>query len=69
MLNRFVTSKRHKQTSDTISWFESNKLLTFVDVNDVGVLNGGHDLDLPSNPDQVGLRLDLALLDRFDRDL
>ena len=50
-------------------WFRSNELLAFVDVNDVGVLNGGHDLDLPSDPDQVGLRLDLALLDRLDRDL
>ena len=38
-------------------------------MNDVWVLNGGHDLDLPTDPDEVGLGLDLALLDRLDSDL
>ena len=41
-------------------------MLTFVDVNDVWVLNGRHDLDLSSDSDEVGLCLDLALLDRLD---
>ena len=44
-------------------------VLTFVDVDDVGVLDRGHDLDLSANSDQVRLRLDLALLDRLDRHL
>jgi len=43
--------------------------LTLVDVDDVGVLDGGHDLDLPPDPDEVRLRLYLALLDRLDRNL
>ena len=44
-------------------------MLTFVDVNDVWVLDGRHDLDLSSDSDEVGLCLDLALLDRLDRHL
>ena len=44
-------------------------VLTFVDVDDVGVLDRGHDLDLSANSDQVRLCLDLALLDRLDRHL
>ena len=44
-------------------------VLTFVDVNDVWVLNGRHDLDLSSDSDEVGLCLNLALLDRLDRHL
>ena len=44
-------------------------VLTFVDVDDVRVLDGGHDLDLSANSDQIRLRLDLALLDRLDRHL
>jgi hypothetical protein len=43
--------------------------LTLVDVDNVGVLDGGHDLDLPPDPDEVRLRLNLALLDRLDRNL
>ena len=39
---------------------------TFVDVNDVWMLDGGHDLDLSPDSDEVGLCLDLALLDRLD---
>jgi hypothetical protein len=46
-----------------------NVKLTLVDVDDVRVLDGGHDLDLPSDPDEVRLRLYLALLDRLDRNL
>jgi hypothetical protein len=46
-----------------------NVQLTLVDVDDVGVLDGGHDLDLPPDPDEVRLRLYLALLDRLDRNL
>jgi len=38
----------------------------FVDVNNVWVLNGRHDLDLSSDSDEVGLCLDLALLDCLD---
>ena len=41
-------------------------MLTFVDVNDVWVLNRRHDLDLSSDSDEVGLCLDLALLDCLD---
>ena len=41
-------------------------LVTFVDVNNVWVLNGRHDLDLSSDSDEVGLCLDLALLDCLD---
>ena len=33
------------------------------------MLNGGHDLNLPTDPDEVSLGLDLALLDRLDRNL
>ena len=44
-------------------------VLTFVDVNDVWVLNGRHDLDLSSDSDEVGLCLNLALLDCLDRHL
>ena len=44
-------------------------VLTFVDVDDVWVLDRGHDLDLSANSDQVRLRFDLALLDRLDRHL
>ncbi len=33
------------------------------------MLDGGHDLDLPPDPDEVCLRLYLALLDRLDRNL
>ncbi len=33
------------------------------------MLDGGHDLDLPPDPDEVRLRLNLALLDRLDRNL
>ena len=44
-------------------------VLTFVDVDDVGVVDGGHDLYLPPDPHEVRLRLDLALLDRLDRHL
>ena len=40
--------------------------LTFVDVNDVRMLNWGHDLDLSSDPDQICLGLYLALLDGLD---
>ena len=43
--------------------------LTFVDVNDVWVLDGGHDLYFSSDPDQVCLRLYLALFNGFDGDL
>ena len=39
---------------------------TFVDVNDVRMLNWGHDLYLPPDPDQVCLCLYLALFDGFD---
>ncbi len=46
-----------------------NAKLTLVDVDDVGVLDRGHDLDLPPDPDEVRLRLYLALLDRLDRNL
>ena len=42
------------------------KNLTFIDVNDVWMLDGGHDLDLSPDSDEVGLCLDLALLDRLD---
>jgi hypothetical protein len=38
-------------------------------VDDVGVLDRGHDLDLPPDPDEVRLCLNLALLDRLDRNL
>jgi hypothetical protein len=38
-------------------------------VDDVGVLDRGHDLDFAPDPDEVGLRLDLGLLDRLDRHL
>ena len=44
----------------------ATKNLTFVDVNDVWMLDGGHDLDLSPDSDEVGLCLDLALLDRLD---
>ena len=44
-------------------------MLTLVDVYDVRVLDGGHDLNLPPDPDQVGLGLDLGLLDRLDGNL
>ena len=44
----------------------AKKNLTFVDVNDVWMLDGGHDLDLSPDSDEVGLCLDLALLDRLD---
>ena len=44
----------------------AKKDLTFVDVNDVWMLDGGHDLDLSPDSDEVGLCLDLALLDRLD---
>ena len=47
----------------------SSPPLTFIDVNDVGMLDGGHDLDLSSDPDQVCLRLYLALLDGLDGNL
>ena len=47
----------------------AKKNLTFVDVNDVWMLDGGHDLDLSPDSDEVGLCLDLALLDRLDRHL
>ena len=47
----------------------ATKNLTFVDVNDVWMLDGGHDLDLSPDSDEVGLCLDLALLDRLDRHL
>ena len=50
-----------------LSLFKKN--LTFVDVNDVWMLDGGHDLDLSPDSDEVGLCLDLALLDRLDRHL
>ena len=40
--------------------------LTFIDVDDVGMLDRGHDLDLSSDPDQIRLRLYLALLDGLD---
>ena len=44
----------------------ATKNLTFVDVNDVWMLDGRHDLDLSPDSDEVGLCLDLALLDRLD---
>ena len=43
--------------------------VTFIDMDDVGVLDGRHDLDLSSDPDQVGLCLYLTLLDGLDGDL
>lgn len=38
-------------------------------MNDVGMLNGGHDLDLPADPQGVLLSLDLGFLDGLDRHL
>lgn len=39
---------------------------TFVNVNDLRMLNGGHDLDFSSDPHQVLFRFDLGFLDRLD---
>jgi len=40
--------------------------LTFIDVDDVGMADGGHDLDLAADADEIGLRFNLGFLDRFD---
>lgn len=43
--------------------------LTFVHGDDVGVVEGGHDLNLPPDVDEVLLILDFVLPDGFDGDL
>ena len=40
--------------------------LAFIDVDDVRVMDGGHDLNLPPDPYEICLRLDFRLLDRLD---
>ena len=40
--------------------------LAFIYVDDVRVMDGGHDLNLPPDPYEICLRLDFRLLDRLD---
>jgi len=46
--------------------FIPNKLVTFVDVYDVGMMHWAHDLHFASDAHQIRLGLDFALLDGFD---
>lgn len=39
---------------------------TFVDVNDIRMLHGAHDLHLTTDAHQIGVRFDFALFDGFD---
>lgn len=40
-----------------------------MDSNDVGVIKGGHDLDLPPDVDKILLILNFVFPDRFDSNL